>query len=105
MLFRVAGISPVHRDAKKKYRPESDLARAYGYAALPRLSPPDEHERRFGIYLNLSRSRSPDALTVAKGVAIVLGGPPDTFFDEITENARESSRLSASWQKKGSARA
>ena len=65
------------------------------------VGPAEEHERRFGLYLNLDRVQAWEALAVAQGIAIVFGQPDKEFFEQIYENQSTVSKQVALSRRKG----
>ena len=102
-MFRTApGVHCVHWFSKKKWRPDAELAYNFGANILPKLDGRTEHERRYGIYLNMDRVQAWQSLAIAQGVGMVLGSPSKQFFEQLYENEATVNRAVAASKRKGS---
>ena len=101
MPYADDGVHSVFRVSKKKYRSDSDLCANYGAGALGRLNARDEHERRFGLYLNMERIQAWDALAIGQGVGLAMGNSSPEFFGQIYENKYIATKIASLSKRKG----
>lgn len=95
------GIHSVLRISKKKWRGDADLAFNCGAEILGRLDAGTEHERRFGIYLNLERGQAWQSMAIAQGIGLVFGTPGKDYFDQLYENEATVAKAVSASKRKG----
>lgn len=87
MCSTAEGIRELAASAKKKYRPDADIAGLFGHSALP---PCDcEHERLFGIYLNIDRVYRASSRGVVEGIRVAFNGADEYHLTSFMENDRD----------------
>ncbi len=91
----------VLRVSKKKWRGDADLAAGYGTGALGRLDSRTEHERRFGLYLNLERVKAWDSMAIAQGIGLALGSASKEYFEQLYENQATVAKAVSAAKRKG----
>lgn len=87
---------------KKKWRGDSDLAINYGAGILARADGRTEHERRFGIYLNMERAQVWQSKAIAQGVGVMFGSVDKSFFEQLYENQALINRCVSVSKQRGS---
>jgi hypothetical protein len=95
------GIHYVLRISKKKWRGDADLAINCGAGILGRLDPGTEHERRFGIYLNMERGQAWQSMAIAQGIGLVFGKPGEDYFRQLYENEATVAKAVSASKRKG----
>ena len=95
------GVYSVLRLSKKKWRADADLAINCGSGILGRLDARTEHERRFGILLNLERGQAWESMAIAQGIGLVFGTPSKEYFDQLYENEATVAKAVSASKRKG----
>jgi hypothetical protein len=95
------GIHSVLRLSKKKWRADADLTFNCGSGILSRLDARTEHERRFGIYLNMERGQAWQSMAIAQGIGLVFGSPGKEYFEQLYENEATVAKAVSASKRKG----
>ena len=95
------GLSVVLRVSKKKWRADADLPNNCGSEILGRLDARTEHERRFGIFLNLERGQAWQSMAIAQGIGLVFGSPSKEYFEQLYENEATVAKAVSASKRKG----